>query len=72
MYKSQQLLRSVICDPNIRGSNLVRFHILHAVYLFLKFTDEIILNGCGLFFLSILEYWKDAIALLLKSIVKTL
>ena len=38
----------------------------------MEFTDEIILNGCGLFFLSILQYSKDAIALFTKSIVKTL
>ena len=42
------------------------------VCLFLKFTDEIILSGCGLFFLTILEYSKDAIPLFTKSIVKTL
>ena len=72
MYKSQQILPSVICGPNIRGSNLIRFDISHAVCSFLKLTDEIILNGCGLFFMSILEYSKDAIALFTKLIVKTL
>ena len=63
---------SVICNPNIRGSNLIRFHISNPVCLFLKLTDEIILNGHGLFLLSILEYSKGAIALFIKSIVKTL
>ena len=63
---------SVICGPNLRGSNLIRFHISNAVCLFLKFTDEIILNGYCLFFLSILEYSKGAIASFIKPIVKNL
>ena len=54
----QSLLPTSILSPIISGTNLIRFHISHAVFFSLKLIPEIIFKGCGLLTLSIQAYSK--------------